>query len=73
MNNHSNPTRRDMNFFQTLKAVAWGFLGVRKGAHHAEDIAKLNPVHLIITGLLATLVFVIGLILIAQWFVAHLT
>ncbi len=59
-------SQRKLNFFQTLKAVLWGFFGVRKGSGYQQDIAKLNPVHLIIAGLLATLLFVLLLIFIAR-------
>jgi hypothetical protein len=65
--------RRKLNFLQTLKAVAWGFFGVRKGKGYHEDIAKLNPVHLIIAGILAAVIFVVVLVLAARWFIAHLT
>lgn len=65
--------RRKLNFFQTLKAVAWGFFGVRKGKGYHEDIAKLNPVHLIIAGILAAIIFVVVLVLAARWFIAYLT
>lgn len=64
-------TQRKLNFFQTLKAVFWGFFGVRKGKGYQEDIANLNPVHLIIAAILATLVFVVGLIMIAKFFIAQ--
>ena len=62
-------SQRKLNFFQTLKAVAWGFFGVRKGKGYQEDISKLNPVHLIIAGLLATVVFVVGLVMVAKFFI----
>ena len=63
-------SRRKLSFFQTLKAVAWGFFGVRKGSGYSEDIDKLNPVHLIIAAVIATILFVIGLIFIARLFIA---
>ena len=66
-------SRRKLNFFQTMKAVAWGFFGVRKGKGYTEDINNLNPVHLIIAGLIATLVFVVGLVLAARWFIGYFT
>ena len=66
-------SRRKLNFFQTMKAVAWGFFGVRKGKGYTEDIANLNPVHLIVAGLIAAMVFVVGLVLVARWFAGHLT
>ncbi|MGB6104129.1 MAG: DUF2970 domain-containing protein [Pusillimonas sp.] len=66
-------SRRKLNFFQTLKAVAWGFFGVRKGKGYAEDIGSLNPVHLIIAGIIATIFFVVGLVMAARWFVGYLS
>ena len=66
-------SRRKLNFFQTLKAVAWGFFGVRKGKGYSEDISKLNPVHLILAGVLAAIVFVVALVLVARWFISYLT
>lgn len=64
-------SRRKLNFFQTLKAVAWGMFGVRKGKGYTTDIATLNPVHLIIAGVLAAILMVIGLVAAANWFVSH--
>jgi len=64
-------SQRKLSFLQTLKAVGWGLFGVRKGKGYREDISKLNPVHLIIAALIATAVFVVGLVLIAKWFVSQ--
>ncbi|MEI2415417.1 DUF2970 domain-containing protein [Orrella sp. JC864] len=66
-------SRRKLNFLQTLKAVLWGMFGVRKGAGYDEDAAKLNPVHLIIAGLLAGALFVALLVFIVRWAVASLS
>jgi len=49
--------------------VAWSFFGVRKASGYEEDVAKINPVHVIIAGVLAALVFVFGLIWLVQWIV----
>lgn len=62
-------SQRKLNFFQTLKAVLWGFFGVRKGKSYQEDIAKLNPVHLIIAAIIGTILFVVGLVLVARFFI----
>ncbi len=59
--------QRKLNFFQTLKAIAWAMFGVRKGSGYQEDIAKLNPVHLVIAGLLFGVLFVSGLLAIVSW------
>jgi len=56
-------------FLQTLSAVLWSFFGVRKGANHSEDMQKLNPVHVIIVGVLAAAVFVLGLLTLVNFVV----
>ena len=62
-----------LSFLQTLKAVAWGMLGIRKGAGYREDSARLNPVHVIVAGLLEAAIFVTVLVLIVRWAVSSLT
>ena len=57
-------------FVQTLRTVAWSFFGVRRAADHAQDVAKLNPVHLVIAGLIGAALFVAALVLLVQWVVA---
>ncbi|MDP2018694.1 DUF2970 domain-containing protein, partial [Hydrogenophaga sp.] len=42
--------KRKGSFIGTVKAVLWGFLGVRRNADFQNDIAKLNPLHLIAVG-----------------------
>lgn len=59
-------SQRKLNFFQTLKAIAWAMFGVRKGSGYQEDMAKLNPVHLVIAGLLFGVIFVVGLVMIVR-------
>ncbi len=59
--------QRKGSFCQTLKAVAWSFFGVRKSADFEKDSAQLNPIHVIIAGLLAALVFVVSLVMLVSW------
>jgi len=66
------PAPRKLNFFQTLKAILWGALGIRKGAGYSED-TKLNPVHVIIAGVLAAILFVATLIFVGSWAASSLT
>jgi len=65
--------RRKLNFLQTLKAVLWGMFGVRRGSGYQEDAGKLNPVHLIVAGVLAGVIFVLVLVAIVRWAVASLS
>lgn len=62
--------QRKGSFWQTVKAVGWSFFGVRKASGYEEDISKVNPVHVIIAGLLAALLFVLGLVVLVKWVVA---
>jgi hypothetical protein len=61
--------QRKGSFAQTLKAVAWSFFGVRKSSDYAQDVAKINPVHVIAAGVLAAVVFVVGLIVLVRWII----
>ncbi len=51
---------------QVMKAVAWSFLGVRKRRDLESDAAQLNPLHLIIAGLIGAALFVVVLLLIVH-------
>lgn len=61
--------RRPGSFWQTMAAVAWSFFGVRKSTDYAQDVARINPVHVILAGVLAALVFVLGLVWLVRWIV----
>ena len=43
---------------QTMKAVAWSFFGVRKSAEYEKDVSQLNPVHVVIAGVIGAALFV---------------
>lgn len=66
----NQPTPPRPSFLRTLKTVAWGFLGLRKRAGHDEDVARMTPGHLLLAGVLATVVFVLVLIGIVRWVTA---
>ena len=58
---------RKASLLQTISAVAWSFFGVRRGRDHENDMAKLNPVHVIIAGVLGAALFVLMLVLLVRW------
>lgn len=66
-------SQRKLSFLQTIKAVLWGFFGVRRGAGYQDDIARLNPVHLIIAGVLGAALFVLLLIVLVRIAVSSLS
>lgn len=61
---------RPASVAQTVRAVAWSFFGVRKGSEHEQDIAKLNPVHVIIAGIAGAALFVLALVVLVRWVIA---
>ena len=62
--------RRKGSFVQTMKAVAWSFFGVRKGADYEKDVSQLNPVHVVIAGVLGAAVLITVLLLLVNWVLA---
>jgi len=52
---------------QVVKAVLSAFIGIRKGAAHEHDIATLTPAQVIVTGIIAAAVFVLGLVLLVRF------
>ena len=57
---------RRPNLLQTVSAVLWSFFGVRKGRDHDRDLAQLNPVHVVITGVVLGVLFVLTLLMIVK-------
>ena len=55
---------------RTFKAVAWSFFGVRKASEYEKDVAQLNPVHVIIAGVISAALFVGALVLLVSWVVS---
>jgi hypothetical protein len=53
-----------------MKAVFWSFFGVRKRRDYEHDAANLNPVHVILGGLIGALVFIGILLLVVRMVVA---
>lgn len=66
MNDLKKASQRKASFGATLKAVFWSFFGIRKKSDYEKDAQQLNPVHVIIAGLLGALVFILTLILIVR-------
>lgn len=63
-------TQRKASFGATVKAVFWSFFGIRKKSDYESDAAHLNPVHVIIAGLIGALIFIATLMTIVKFVVA---
>ena len=56
------------SLLRTVRAVAWSFLGLRRGSGLEQD-ARLNPVHVMVVGLVAVFLFVLALAALVHWIV----
>ena len=57
------------SFWRSMKMVAWSFFGIRKSSESQQDVAQVNPFHIIVAGIGSALVFVLGLIVLVNWVV----
>jgi hypothetical protein len=53
-------------FIQSIIAVLWAFLGVRKGDGQKQDMASLSFVHVIIAAVLGVILFMGTLLVIVK-------
>lgn len=68
LDKHTSPAQKG-SIFRTVKAVMWSFVGLRSRAGYEQDVVQLNPVHVIVTGLVGVFIFVGSLVLLATWVV----
>jgi hypothetical protein len=59
--------RRKTSLRRTVLAVLWSFFGVRKGKDLERDVSELNPLHVVIAGVLVAALFVGLLYVLVQW------
>ena len=59
--------RRRGSFVRTFKAVGWSFFGVRRSADYEKDLNEINPVHVVIAGVIGALIFICALVVLVGW------
>jgi hypothetical protein len=59
--------RRKGSLGRTLLAVVWSFFGVRKSKDLERDVGELNPLHVVIAGVIVAALFVVALIVLVNW------
>jgi Protein of unknown function (DUF2970) len=59
--------RRKGSLARTLLAVAWSFFGVRKSKDLERDVSELNPLHIVVAGVVVAALFVVALIVLVNW------
>ena len=58
---------RKGSFWQSMKAVAWSFFGVRRSAEYEKDVSQLNPVHVVIAAVIGVAIFIGVLLVLVNW------
>lgn len=61
--------QRKSSFLHSVKLVAWSFIGIRSNKGYRDDLAKVNPLHVVLVGIVGALLLVVGLISLAKWVV----
>ena len=60
---------RPLSAWETMRAVLWSFFGVRRREGYERDVQRLNPLYVIVAGVLAAALFVFALVGAVQWVV----
>ena len=60
-----------MMFLISMRAVMWGFLGVRKRSGQDADMASVTFVHIVLAGILGAIIFMTILLLIVKAVVSN--
>jgi hypothetical protein len=71
MSDIKKASERKASFGATMKAVFWSFFGIRKRSDYEKDSANLNPVHVVIAGLIGVLLFIGVLVMLVRIAVAQ--
>lgn len=70
MSEPQKKNKQKTSFWRSVKLVAWSFLGIRSSAGYQDDLARVNPMHVVLVGFMGALLLVLGLITLATWVVA---
>jgi len=70
MSDLKEAAQRPVSLLQTMRAVAWSFLGIRRSSGYEQDVQKLNPVHVVIGGIVGAALFVALIAVLVRWVVS---
>lgn len=70
MSETRGPQQTPVSFWRSVKLVAWSFLGIRSKSGYQQDLEKVNPVHVMVVGLVGVLILVVALIGLVNWVVS---
>jgi hypothetical protein len=70
MDKNTDPAPARPSLWRSVKLVAWSFLGIRSNSGYRDDLAKVNPMHVVGVGIAGALLLVVGLITLVNWVVS---
>lgn len=62
MSDKNLPQGAERSFFGTLAAIAWSFVGLRRKSDFDQDVTSLNPVYVILAGLVGVALLIATLL-----------
>ena len=71
VNDSEKKVMRTLSLGATMKTVFWSFFGVRKQSDHEAAEAQLNPIHIMIAGVVGAFVLIGLLIAVVKIVLAH--
>jgi hypothetical protein len=57
-------------WLRSYRAVAWAFLGIRKGSESQHDFSQIKPVTVVVVGISSALLLVLFLVGLVNWVIA---
>lgn len=65
----SDVKKQSASLGRSVKMVAWSFLGIRKNSEYQQDLASVNPLHIILAAFAGVVMLVMALVLLVNWVV----
>ena len=62
-------SKQSASLGRSAKMVAWSFLGIRKNSEYEQDMASVNPLHIILAAFAGVVMLVMALVLLVNWVV----
>ena len=67
MNDFQRASKRKASLVATIKAVLWSFFGVRKKSDYESDSTNLNPIHVVVAGVIGAVLFIVILLIVVRF------
>ncbi|WP_279254159.1 DUF2970 domain-containing protein [Candidatus Seongchinamella marina] len=69
----NNTKKEQLTFIQVMLSILASAFGVQTSQNRKRDFAKGNPLHFVISGILFTIIFVVGMIMLVNTILTNAT